>query len=118
MEEKDAVTALAALAQPMRLRVFRALVGAAPQGLTPGALSALLDVPASTLSFHLKELVHAGLVTQSRDGRHLVCQPALPRMFALLDYLSAHCCQGAPQPCDSTGQAGCAPVPAAGRPRG
>ena len=54
MNEKAAVTALAALAQEARLRVFRALIGAAPDGMTPGALSALLDIPASTLSFHLK----------------------------------------------------------------
>ena len=79
----------------MRLRVFRALVGAAPQGLTPGALSALLDVPASTLSFHLKELMHAGLVAQQRDGRNLIYSPSIERMNALLGYLTAHCCQGA-----------------------
>jgi len=94
MEEKTAVAALAALAQPMRLRVFRALVGAAPDGLTPSALSALLDVPGSTLSFHLKELTHAGLVAQERDGRNLIYRPAIDQMTALLDYLSAHCCQG------------------------
>ena len=53
MEEKAAVTSLAALAQGMRLRIFRVLIGAAPQGMTPGELSATLDVPGSTLSFHL-----------------------------------------------------------------
>jgi len=95
MEEKTAVASLSALAQGMRLRVFRALVGAGPQGLTPGALSATLDVPASTLSFHLKELMHSGLVTQERDGRHLIYRPALEQMNALLAYLTAHCCQGA-----------------------
>ena len=95
MEEKTAVTSLAALAQGMRLRVFRALVGAAPQGMTPGALAAMLDVPASTLSFHLKELMHAGLVTQQRDGRSLIYRPSIERMNALLEYLTAHCCQGA-----------------------
>ena len=95
MEEKTAVTSLAALAQGMRLRVFRALVGAAPQGMTPGALAAMLDVPASTLSFHLKELMHAGLVTQQRDGRSLIYRPSIVRMNALLEYLTAHCCQGA-----------------------
>ena len=95
MEESTAVLSLAALAQPMRLRVFRALVGVAHQGLTPGALSATLDIPASTLSFHLKELAHAGLVTQERDGRNLIYRPALVQMTALLDYLTAHCCQGA-----------------------
>ena len=94
MDEKSAVASLAALAQGMRLRVFRALVGAGPQGLTPGALSATLDVPASTLSFHLKELMHAGLVSQERDGRNLIYRPAIDQMQALLDYLTAHCCQG------------------------
>lgn len=94
MEEKTAVTALAALAQQMRLRVFRALVGAGPAGMTPGALSAMLDVPASTLSFHLKELAHAGLVTQERDSRHLIYRPALQHMNDLLAYLTNHCCQG------------------------
>ena len=94
MDERSAVVSLAALAQGMRLRVFRALVGAGPQGLTPGALSATLDVPASTLSFHLKELMHAGLVSQERDGRNLIYRPAIDQMQALLDYLTAHCCQG------------------------
>jgi DNA-binding transcriptional ArsR family regulator len=103
MEEKAAVSALAALAQEARLRVFRALVGAAPQGLTPGALSAMLDVPASTLSFHLKELVHAGLVAAEREGRNLIYRPSLAQMNALLAYLTDHCCQG--QPC-GTGAAG------------
>lgn len=94
MNEESAVASLAALAQGMRLRVFRALVGAGPQGLTPSVLSATLDVPASTLSFHLKELMNAGLVSQERDGRHLIYRPALDQMQALLDYLTAHCCQG------------------------
>ncbi len=97
MDEKAAVAALAALAQDARLRVFRALVGAAPNGLTPSALSAMLGVPASTLSFHLKELMHAGLVTVERDGRNLHYRPALAHMNALLAYLTDHCCMG--QPC-------------------
>ena len=94
MDEKSAVASLGALAQGMRLRVFRALVGAGPQGMTPGALSATLDVPASTLSFHLKELMHAGLVSQERDGRNLIYRPEIDQMQSLLDYLTAHCCQG------------------------
>ena len=102
-----AVASLAALAQGMRLRIFRALVGAGPQGLTPGALSATLDVPASTLSFHLKELTHAALVTQERDGRHLIYRPAIEQMNELLAYLTAHCCQGS-----ETGS--CAVGPSAG----
>ncbi len=107
MDEKAAVAALAALAQGMRLRVFRALVGAGPQGLTPGVLAATLGVSASTLSFHLKELMHAGLVSQQRDGRHLIYRPELAHMNALLDYLAAHCCGG--QPCEAVlPSAGCA----------
>jgi len=98
MEEEAAVLALVALAHAMRLRIFRALVGAGPDGMTPGALTEALDVPASTLSFHLKELMHAGLASQERDGRNLIYRPAFDRMGALLDYLTAHCCQGAP--CD------------------
>jgi ArsR family transcriptional regulator, arsenate/arsenite/antimonite-responsive transcriptional repressor len=95
MEESSAVAALAALAQPVRLRVFRALVGAGPEGMNPGVLGTMLGVPSSTLSFHLKELVHAGLVTQVRDGRNLIYRPALEQMSALMDYLAAHCCMGA-----------------------
>lgn len=95
MEESDAITALAALAQAARLRVFRALVGAAPAGLTPTALAALLGVPASTLSFHLKALMHAGLATVERDSRHLIYRADLARMGALMAYLTDHCCQGA-----------------------
>ena len=102
MDEKAAVAAMSALAQAMRLRVFRALVGAGPQGLTPGVLAATLGVSASTLSFHLKELVNAGLVTQQRDGRHLIYRPELAHMDALMGYLLAHCCGGQP----------CAPSPA------
>lgn len=94
MNEKTAVAALAALAQEARLRVFRALVGAGPDGMTPSALSAMLDIPGSTLSFHLKELVHADLVSVEREGRNLHYRPALGRMNELLAYLTDHCCQG------------------------
>ena len=94
MDETTAVAALAALAQAARLRVFRALVGAGPEGMTPGALSATLDIPGSTLSFHLKELVHAELVSVEREGRNLHYRPALARMDDLLAYLTAHCCLG------------------------
>jgi len=97
MNEKAAVAALAALAQEARLRVFRALVGAGPEGMTPSALAAMLDIPGSTLSFHLKELVHAGLVNAERDGRNLHYRPALAHMNELLSYLTDHCCGG--QPC-------------------
>ena len=94
MEEQDIVRSLAALAQPVRLRVFRALVVAGPAGLTPGALVEALDVPATSLSFHLKELTHSGLVTQERSGRNLIYRAAFGQMNALIGYLTENCCQG------------------------
>ena len=94
MEETSIVQSLAALAQPMRLRAFRALVVAGPQGLTPTALCEMLGVAPNTLSFHLKELSHAQLVTQQRDGRFLIYRAVFERMNGLLAYLTAHCCQG------------------------
>ena len=111
MQESAAIAALAALAQTMRLRVFRALIGAGPDGMTPSALGVLLDVPASTLSFHLKELMHAGLVTQERDGRHLIYRAAMAQMNALLDYLTAHCCEGAATACATTPSPDCSGSP-------
>lgn len=94
MEENDVVKSLAALAQPIRLQVFRSLVVAGPDGATPGLLAQLLSLPASSLSFHLKELVHAGLVTQERISRNLVYRAAFDRMNGLLAYLTENCCQG------------------------
>lgn len=94
MEENDAVRCLAALAHGLRLQVFRMLVVAGPSGLTPGAIAERLDVPAATLSFHLKELMHARLITQERDGRKLIYRAAYRHMDALLGFLTANCCQG------------------------
>lgn len=95
MDENDVIKALAALAQPVRLKVFRALVVTGDAGLTPGTMAEGLDMPANTLSFHLKELVNAGLVTQERASRNLIYRAAYPRMNALLGYLTENCCQGA-----------------------
>jgi DNA-binding transcriptional ArsR family regulator len=94
MEEQTAVVALAALAQPLRLKVFRALVVAGPRGMTPGAMSEGAGVPPATLSFHLKELMNAGLVTQQRDGRFLIYRAGFERMNGLLSYLTENCCEG------------------------
>jgi DNA-binding transcriptional ArsR family regulator len=94
MEENDVVKALAALAQPVRLKVFRALVVAGPAGMTPGAIAETLQVPATTLSFHLKELMFASLVSQERDGRNLIYRACFERMNGLLGYLTANCCEG------------------------
>jgi ArsR family transcriptional regulator len=105
MEINDAVRALAALAQPVRLQVFRCLVVAGPKGMTPGALVEALAVPATTLSFHLKELTHAGLVTQERQSRNLIYRAAFDQMNALLGYLTENCCQGEACLTDSTAAA-------------
>jgi ArsR family transcriptional regulator len=97
MESNAVVIALAALAQSSRLEVFRSLVVAGEVGLTPGVLSENLGVAANTLSFHLKELVHADLITQERVGRNLIYRAQIDRMNAVLAYLTQNCCQG--QPC-------------------
>jgi DNA-binding transcriptional ArsR family regulator len=93
MNEKAAVRALAALAQEARIRIYRAVVGVGPDGMTPGALASVLGIAPSTVSFHVKELLNAGLVTQERMGRHLIYRPCIDTMNALLGYLTAHCCQ-------------------------
>ena len=95
MEDEDVVRALAALAQPVRLKVFRALVVTGQAGLTPGAMAEGLGIPPNTLSFHLKELAHAGLVTQERASRNVIYRAAYARMNALLGYLTENCCEGA-----------------------
>jgi DNA-binding transcriptional ArsR family regulator len=103
MESNAVVKALAALAQVSRLEIFRALVVAGEAGLTPGALSETLGVAANTLSFHLKELMHADLVTQERVGRNLIYRAQYDRMNAVLAYLTQNCCQGqACLPADAT----------------
>ena len=105
MEEVDVVRALAALAQSLRLRIFRLLVVGGKTGLTPGAIAEALDVAPTTLSFHLKELTNAGLVTQERDGRYLIYRAQFGHMNELLGYLTANCCQGTE--CLDQAQASC-----------
>jgi DNA-binding transcriptional ArsR family regulator len=95
MESQDVIKALGALSHPVRLEVFRALVVSGPGGLTPGVMQEGLDIPATTLSFHLKELAGAGLVTQQRASRHLVYRADFDRMNGVLAYLTDNCCQGA-----------------------
>lgn len=94
LDEVSAVRALAALAQAQRLRTFRALVVAGPDGLTPGAIAGQLEVAPSALSFHLKELAHSGLVNSEARGRNLIYRADFEQMDALLGYLTEHCCQG------------------------
>ena len=94
MEDKYVIKALAALAQPNRLQIFRSLVVKGSQGLTPALLAEDLGMPANTLSFHLKELMNADLISQERSGRNLIYRAQFDRMNAVLTYLSQNCCQG------------------------
>jgi len=94
MEDKDVIKALSALAQPHRLHIFRALVVKGREGLTPAMLVEKLDMPANTLSFHLKELAHAELISQERSGRNLIYRAEFERMNAVLAYLTQNCCEG------------------------
>jgi DNA-binding transcriptional ArsR family regulator len=94
MEEAEVVKALGALAQESRLRIFRLLVVAGPEGLNPGHMAETLGIASTALSFHLKELSHAGLIACEREGRHLFYRASIPLMNDLLAYLTAHCCRG------------------------
>lgn len=107
--ESQTLQALAALAQVQRLRAFKALVVAGPAGLTPGAMAEQLGVSPSALSFHLKELAHADLVSAEPQGRHLIYRASFDRMNALLGYLTEHCCAG--EACELQPDSGCRTTP-------
>jgi DNA-binding transcriptional ArsR family regulator len=96
MEEAAVVAALSALAQDSRLRVFRLLVTAGPQGMAAGQIADELTIPPNTLSFHLNLLKTAGLVAVRREGRSLIYSAEYDRMRALLAYLSENCCNRSP----------------------
>ena len=100
MEAQQIIKALEALAQESRLAAFRALVKAGPPGLTPSVLSDKLDLPAPTLSFHLAQLRHAGLVNVTRDGRSLIYVANYDAMSGVIGFLTENCCA----------DAGCAPA--------
>lgn len=99
------VKALGALAQINRLNVFRQLVVAGPEGMYPSDMAAALDVPANSLSFHLKELLHCELITQEREGRNLRYRANVDQMQFLLVFLTDECCHG--QPCLSLPSVDC-----------
>ena len=105
MNEDHVISALGTLAHAQRLRTFRALVVAGLPGLTPSVLAEQLGIARNALSFHLKELAHAGLVTVEQQGRNLIYRADYSRMNGLLGYLTEHCCQGAP--CDLTDPGAC-----------
>ncbi|WP_035384568.1 metalloregulator ArsR/SmtB family transcription factor [Ferriphaselus sp. R-1] len=94
MESGDAVQALAALAQVSRLAAFRLLVQAGAEGMPAGMLGDRLDIPPATLSFHLKELSRAGLVSGRTEGRYVIYTANYPAMDELIGYLTENCCAG------------------------
>jgi ArsR family transcriptional regulator len=106
MKSSAAIQALGALASESRLAVFRLLVKRGPQGYTPSDLVERLDIPAPTLSFHLKELMHAGLLVNRREGRNLYYSPSMEKMNDLVAFLTENCCSLADEACDTS----CKPV--------
>jgi ArsR family transcriptional regulator, arsenate/arsenite/antimonite-responsive transcriptional repressor len=99
MEQNDAITALAALAQPTRLETFRLLVGREPDGVPAGELARLVKVPQNTMSAHLSTLAHAGLVTGERQSRSILYRANLDRLRELTLFLVKDCCAGKPELC-------------------
>jgi DNA-binding transcriptional ArsR family regulator len=110
MKSPEVIEALSALASEARLAVYRLLVKRGPEGYTPSELARRLEIPAPTLSFHLKGLLQAGLILGRRDGRNLHYSPNFDRVNALVGFLTENCCSLADAACD----ADCAPQAAAG----
>jgi ArsR family transcriptional regulator, arsenate/arsenite/antimonite-responsive transcriptional repressor len=99
MEIKTAVTALGALAQETRLSIYRLLVEEGPEGVSAGRIGEALKVPGATLSFHLKELARAGLVSSRQDKQFIYYSADFERMAELLTFVTQNCCQGMPEKC-------------------
>jgi ArsR family transcriptional regulator len=99
MEINAAVTALAALAQETRLSIFRLLVEAGPEGISAGRIGETLEVPAATLSFHLKELARARLVSTRQERQFIYYGVDFERMADLMTFLTQNCCRGMPEKC-------------------
>lgn len=99
MEERAAIDAFAALAHRHRLTVFRILVRTGPNGLAAGEIAARLDVPPSSLSFHLAQLERAGLIRSRRESRRVIYAVEIEGMRRLLSFLTEDCCNGRPELC-------------------
>ncbi|MBA5607018.1 helix-turn-helix transcriptional regulator [Duganella sp. FT3S] len=96
METRQVITALDALAQETRLATFRLLVQAGPNGLAASKIGVQLDVSPSSLSFHLKELTHAGLIGSRQEGRYVIYHANVDTLNGVLAFLTDNCCGGAP----------------------
>lgn len=107
MDTRQVITALGALAQENRLAVFRLLVQAGPEGLAAGVVAERLGIPSSSLSFHLAQLTHAGLIRQRRVSRSLIYSADFDAMNGLVGYLTENCCQGSRADCAT---AACGPA--------
>ena len=117
MKPNEAVEALGALAQETRLAIFRLLVQAGAEGVSAGAIAEKLGVSPATLSFHLKELARAGLITPRTAARFIYYSANYERMAALMTYLTENCCRGMPGEClgpMETALARCSPAPGKG----
>ena len=96
MDTKNALAALTAVAQESRLAVFRLLVRCGPDGLAASKIADQLGIAPSSLSFHLKELAHAALVSQRQDGRFVIYSANFDTMNALIAFMTENCCAGDP----------------------
>lgn len=121
MKLREAVTALAALAQETRLLIYRLLVEAGPEGVSAGRIAEALKIPAATLSFHLKELARAGLISSRQERQFIYYAADFERMAELMTFLTQHCCQGMPQACLTVVETAlgrcCPPQPKAKKPK-
>ena len=100
METKSAITALLALAQDSRLAIFRALIQVGPEGMSAGKIGDLTNIAPSSVSFHMKELAHAGIVSARKEGRFVIYTANFNAMNELIAFLTENCCSG--HPCLST----------------
>jgi DNA-binding transcriptional ArsR family regulator len=105
MNTKQAITVLSALAQESRLAVYRLLVEHAPDGLAASAIAERLGFANATLSFHLKELVHANLLASRQEGRFVYYSVAMGTMSELMGYLTENCCSATGKVCPPTSKA-------------
>lgn len=111
MDKTTAIRMFESLASGIRLDVYRLLVRQGEEGMVAGAIASALDLPATTLSFHLKAMNHAGMVTVEQEGRYLRYRANFPRMLDMIAFLTEECCAGNPEQCvDLRGKSTCSPA--------